>query len=154
MRERRYCRTVLGNLRVDLENGVVVGISFEEGFEPPEFACGCGVCGEIQDYIAGLLPSFSFRWAMKGTPFQCKVWEELCKIPYGETRSYGDIARAIGMPGASRAVGNACNRNPLLLVVPCHRVLGANGKITGFAAGVERKAFLLEMERRRTGSVL
>jgi O-6-methylguanine DNA methyltransferase len=148
MRERLYCRTLLGILRVDIEEDVVVGISFEDACEPSGFACGCSVCDEIKAYIAGSLTAFSFRWAMNGTAFQCKVWEELCKIPYGETRSYRDIANSIGMPGASRAVGNACNRNPLLFVIPCHRVVGASGKIAGFAAGVERKAFLLEMERK------
>ena len=84
---------------------------------------------------------------MVGTPFQQRVWQALQQIPYGATRTYGAIATAIGNPRASRAVGMACNKNPLLLIVPCHRVVGANGKLVGFAYGTEAKRWLLELER-------
>ena len=84
---------------------------------------------------------------MKGTAFQQNVWRALLEIPYGETRSYKQIAEAIGNPKAVRAVGMANNRNPLLVVVPCHRVIGANGKLIGYAAGIEKKEFLLRLEK-------
>ena len=82
-----------------------------------------------------------------GTAFQLRVWEELCRIEWGRTRSYGEIARAAGSPRGARAVGMACNRNPLLLVVPCHRVVGADGSLVGFGEGLELKRRLLELER-------
>ena len=83
----------------------------------------------------------------RGTVFQQQVWKVLCDIPYGETRSYKQIAEAIGNPKAVRAVGMANNRNPLLIVVPCHRVIGANGKLVGYGAGIEKKEFLLKLEK-------
>ena len=135
----------MGCLKVVFDDDCVVGVSFEDAAEGGVFE-ECDVVREIKEFLDGTRRSFSFRWSMRGTPFQCRVWEELTKIPYGEVRSYGEIARVLGVPGASRAVGGACNRNPLLFVVPCHRVVGARGGLTGFAAGVDRKAFLLEME--------
>ena len=147
-----FCDTVLGCLKVSFEDDVVVGISFDASSnEGVGCDTGCGVCRELEEYLYGSRVSFSFRWSMRGTPFQCDVWDELRNIPYGEVRSYADIARAIGRPGASRAVGNACNRNPLLFVVPCHRVVGSDGSIGGFAAGAERKRFLLSMENDVAG---
>jgi methylated-DNA-[protein]-cysteine S-methyltransferase len=89
--------------------------------------------------------------APEGTPFQQRVWRELCAIPYGETISYGQLAGRVGNPAASRAVGAANGRNPLPIVVPCHRVIGATGHLTGFRGGVRLKAFLLDLERRHTG---
>ena len=86
------------------------------------------------------------RWRARGTPFQQSVWDALAEIPYGELRSYRDIARTIGNPAAVRAVGAANGRNPLPIVVPCHRVIGSNGTLTGFAGGLEAKTFLLELE--------
>lgn len=83
---------------------------------------------------------------MMGTPFQQRVWRALLQIPYGTTRTYGEIASAIGNSRASRAVGMACNKNPLLLIVPCHRIVGANGTLTGFAYGTDAKRYLLELE--------
>ena len=83
---------------------------------------------------------------MKGTEFQKRVWKALCDIPYGETRSYKQIAQAIGNPKAVRAVGMANNKNPLLVIVPCHRVIGANGQLVGYASGLEKKRFLLQLE--------
>ncbi|MCC8169988.1 MAG: methylated-DNA--[protein]-cysteine S-methyltransferase, partial [Oscillospiraceae bacterium] len=82
-----------------------------------------------------------------GTDFQRRVWSELLKIPYGETRSYGQIAASIGNPKASRAVGSANNKNPIAIVIPCHRVIGANGSLTGYAGGLDIKSFLLETEK-------
>ena len=90
----------------------------------------------------------SLRVAARGTPFQEKVWQGLRAIPPGQTRSYGQLAAAIGRPGASRAVGAANHANPVGIVVPCHRVIGANGALTGYAGGLDRKRWLLEHERR------
>ena len=84
--------------------------------------------------------------SLKGTPFQMKVWEELRKIPYGETLSYGQIAENVGNPKAARAVGMANNKNPIMIIVPCHRVIGKNGKLVGYAGGVDIKEKLLKIE--------
>jgi methylated-DNA-[protein]-cysteine S-methyltransferase len=90
---------------------------------------------------------FDFALRPQGTPFQLSVWEELKRIPYGTTTSYGELARRIGNPAGSRAVGLANGKNPLPIVVPCHRVIGANGSLVGFGGGLERKRFLLDLER-------
>ena len=84
-----------------------------------------------------------------GTPFQQSVWSKLLDIPYGETRTYGEIALSLGKPGAARAVGMANHCNPIMLIIPCHRVIGAKGALTGFGGGIEQKRMLLELEKRR-----
>lgn len=101
---------------------------------------------EIQEYLSGQRETFSFPTEPHGTPFQESVWRELLQIPYGGTRSYGEIAKAIGIPGASRAVGNAVGANPLLLAIPCHRVICSDGTVGGFSAGLDLKRFLLSLE--------
>lgn len=101
---------------------------------------------EFEAYFAGRLQRFTLPLAASGTAFQQTVWQALCDIPYGETRSYGDIARAIGKPNAMRAVGAANGRNPLSIIVPCHRVIGQNGSLTGYAGGLEIKKALLQLE--------
>lgn len=103
---------------------------------------------QLQGYFAGKLEAFSLKLAFRGTEFQRKVWQALTTIPFGETRSYGEIAAQIGHPAAVRAVGAANGRNPISIVAPCHRVIGANGKLTGFAGGLTAKAFLLRLEMR------
>jgi methylated-DNA-[protein]-cysteine S-methyltransferase len=102
-------------------------------------------------YFSGKLKSFDLKLAPEGTEFQKSVWRALCKIPYGETRTYKDIAASIGNPKAYRAVGLANNRNPIAIIVPCHRVLGSNGKLTGYASGLDVKAFLLQLEENESG---
>lgn len=102
---------------------------------------------ELLEHFAGERVRFGVPLAPLGTPFQERVWQQLLAIPYGETRSYGELAAAIGKPTASRAVGAANGRNPLAIFVPCHRVIGANGALTGFAGGHEAKRFLLELEQ-------
>ena len=104
-------------------------------------------CAQLDAYFAGRHRRFSLPISPVGTAFQRRVWEELCRIEWGRTRSYGEIARAAGSPRGARAVGMACNRNPLLLVVPCHRVVGADGSLVGFGEGLELKRRLLELER-------
>ena len=103
---------------------------------------------EIMEYLKGERTSFDVAYELEGTEFQKKVWEELTKIPYGETRTYKEIAVAIGNPNACRAVGMANNKNPLMMIVPCHRVIGANGKLVGYGGGLAMKRELLAMERR------
>lgn len=103
-------------------------------------------CRQLREYFAGERKAFALPLAPAGTEFQKKVWAALRDIPWGETRSYGDIARAIGKPTACRAVGMANGRNPLPVFIPCHRVIGTNGSITGYSGGLEKKRFLLRLE--------
>lgn len=107
----------------------------------------CEAERQLNDYFSGKLTKFSLPLDFKGTEFQRKVWEALVTIPFGETRSYAQIASQVGSPKAVRAVGAANGKNPISIVAPCHRVIGTNGKLTGFAGGLEAKAFLLGMER-------
>jgi methylated-DNA-[protein]-cysteine S-methyltransferase len=101
---------------------------------------------QLREYFDGKRREFDLPLEPRGTEFQKKVWMALREIPFGETRSYGQIARRIGMPSASRAVGAANGRNPIPIIVPCHRVIGANGTLTGFGGGLENKALLLKLE--------
>lgn len=107
-----------------------------------------GLREQLRAYFRGELQAFDVPLAPVGTPFQLAVWAALRQVPYGTTCSYGELARAIGRPTAVRAVGAANGRNPICLVVPCHRVVGSGGSLTGYAGGVDRKAFLLDLERR------
>jgi methylated-DNA-[protein]-cysteine S-methyltransferase len=102
---------------------------------------------ELEAYFSGRLRVFEVPLAPEGTPFQCKVWDALLTIPYGATRSYGEQARAIGQPAAARAVGLANGRNPIAIIIPCHRVIGANGSLTGYGGGMARKKLLLDLEQ-------
>jgi methylated-DNA-[protein]-cysteine S-methyltransferase len=101
---------------------------------------------QLEEYFAGERRTFDLPLRPQGTAFQRRVWEALVEIPYGRTSSYGELARRIDNPGAARAVGLANNRNPLSIVVPCHRVIGADGSLTGYGGGLERKRWLLEHE--------
>lgn len=112
------------------------------------------VVEQLEAYFSGELREFDLDLKMDGTPFQRKVWNALRTIPYGETRTYGDIARQIGSPTAFRAVGLANGHNPIAVIVPCHRVIGANGSLTGFGGGLERKSKLLELERAAAAPTL
>lgn len=103
---------------------------------------------QVCEYLKGERLVFDFPYELRGTEFQQKVWDALCQIPYGETRTYKDVATMVGNPKASRAVGMANNRNPLMIVVPCHRVVGSSGKLVGYAGGLGMKESLLELEHR------
>jgi methylated-DNA-[protein]-cysteine S-methyltransferase len=103
---------------------------------------------QLQAYFLGELTEFDVPLAARGTEFQRRVWQALCAIRYGETESYGQLARRIGNPSASRAVGLANGKNPISIIVPCHRVIGADGSLTGYGGGMERKKWLLEHEKR------
>lgn len=105
---------------------------------------------QLNEYFSGQRTEFTLPLDLRGTPFQQRVWAELQHIPYGETCSYLDIARRLGDEKATRAVGSANGRNPVSIIVPCHRVIGANGKLTGYGGGMERKHWLLEHETRAT----
>jgi methylated-DNA-[protein]-cysteine S-methyltransferase len=105
---------------------------------------------QLAAYFAGKLREFHLPLEMAGTDFQLRVWNRLLQIPYGETRSYGELARALGTPAAVRAVGAANGANPIAIVVPCHRVIGSNGALTGYGGGLPLKRRLLELERSNT----
>jgi methylated-DNA-[protein]-cysteine S-methyltransferase len=101
---------------------------------------------QLEEYFTGSRDTFEVELSLRGNPFEQRVWAELLKIPYGETASYGQVATAIGAPSAPRAVGLANGRNPVAVIVPCHRVIGANGSLTGYGGGLERKRYLLDLE--------
>ncbi|CAB1262005.1 methylated-DNA--[protein]-cysteine S-methyltransferase [Clostridium sp. HV4-5-A1G] len=103
---------------------------------------------QVCEYLKGQRQTFDFPYELHGTEFQKKVWDVLCSIPYGETRTYKEVAEAVGNPKASRAVGMANNKNPLMIVIPCHRVVGTNGNLLGYAGGLDMKKALLELERK------
>jgi methylated-DNA-[protein]-cysteine S-methyltransferase len=109
---------------------------------------------QLEAYFAGERTDFDLELSLTGSEFQRRVWQALLTIPYGETRSYGEIAEQIGASGAARAVGLANGRNPIAIIVPCHRVIGASGSLTGYGGGLERKQSLLELERRRQSVTL
>ena len=109
---------------------------------------------QLDDYFAGKRRDFDFPVDPAGSPFQRSVWAALCEIPYGETWSYLQLATRIGNPKACRAVGLANGRNPIAVVVPCHRVIGANGSLTGYGGGMDRKRLLLDLERRTADAQL
>ena len=111
------------------------------------------VAGQLQEYFAGARTEFDVEVDLIGTEFQRRVWAALRTIPYGQTRSYGQIAEQIGSPGASRAVGLANGRNPVAIVVPCHRVIGAAGAMTGYGGGLDRKRALLDLEAKNPAHV-
>jgi len=122
-----------------------------EGWEADETAFPDAVA-QLEAYFAGERTDFELSLDLVGSEFQRRVWAALLTIPYGETRSYGEIARQIGSPGAFRAVGLANGHNPIGIIVPCHRVIGSNGSLTGYGGGLERKRALLEMEKSRDGT--
>ncbi|GAA0599347.1 methylated-DNA--[protein]-cysteine S-methyltransferase [Kutzneria viridogrisea] len=111
------------------------------------------VVEQLDEYFAGQRTEFDLPLAMRGTPFQLSVWHALTEIPYGETATYGELAQLLGKPGASRAVGLANGKNPIGIIVPCHRVIGSTGDLTGYGGGLERKRALLEFESGRLTGV-
>ncbi|MHA7662620.1 methylated-DNA--[protein]-cysteine S-methyltransferase [Mycolicibacterium sp. HS_4_1] len=122
-----------------------------DGWEPDQTAFQDAV-DQLTAYFAGDLQEFDLELDLVGTGFQRRVWGALLTIPYGETRSYGEIALQVGSPGASRAVGLANGHNPVGIIVPCHRVIGANGSLTGYGGGLDRKKLLLDLEKSRSGA--
>jgi methylated-DNA-[protein]-cysteine S-methyltransferase len=147
--------TPVGRLRLAGDEEGLRSISFQNRFQPAELAEGWQRIREpfreaivqLDAYFAGELRLFDLVLAPEGTPFQREVWSTLTTIPYGETLSYGELARRLGRSNASRAVGAANGRNPIPIIIPCHRVIGADGSLTGFGGGLEIKRRLLELER-------
>ena len=141
--------TVLGDVTLVEEDGAFLAISLKSIQEGTELETPViqEAHRQITEYLKGERKVFDLPIRLRGTDFQQQVWTALLDIPYGETRSYKQIAEAIGNPKGMRAVGMANNRNPLLIVVPCHRVIGANGSMVGYGEGVEMKEFLLRLEK-------
>lgn len=149
MRYGQYMDTGIGRLYLVEENGYLVRLDGgEAGAEDclQRTTLLDRAMQQLAEYFTGKRREFSLPIQMQGTEFQKKVWKALTQIPYGETRTYGEIAKSIGNPGGARAVGGACNRNPIMIVVPCHRVIGADGKLVGFGGGLEMKEALLGQE--------
>jgi methylated-DNA-[protein]-cysteine S-methyltransferase len=144
----------IGPLTLTAVGGVLTGVHMHEQRHIPKIPEECErddgglahVVEQLDAYFAGELLDFDVPMEMHGTEFQRRVWTALCDIPYGETISYGELARWVGNPKASRAVGLANGRNPVAIIVPCHRVIGADGSLTGYGGGLDRKVWLLEHE--------
>ncbi|MCZ4508478.1 methylated-DNA--[protein]-cysteine S-methyltransferase [Streptomyces sp. ActVer] len=162
MKQHTVIDSPYGPLTLVATDGVLSGLYMtdqrhrppEETFGEPDDTPFTEVIDELRAYFAGELKEFTVELHLDGTPFQRSVWERLRKIPYGETRSYGELADALGNPNASRAVGLANGKNPLGIIVPCHRVVGANGSLTGYGGGLERKRQLLDFERGEADTAL
>lgn len=147
-----YYETIVGKIGIAEENGAITNIYLCSEERPDltlekETELLAKAAKQLNEYFTGSRKSFDLPLAPQGTTFQQKVWNALKAIPYGETRSYGEIAKSIQQPKAARAVGMANNRNPIALVIPCHRVIGANGKLVGYAGGLEVKEKLLNIEK-------
>ena len=141
--------TGLGSVTFIEEDGALLAISMQRSLEgiEKETSLTKEAFTQLSEYLKGKRKTFDLPFKMRGTLFQEQVWNALLDIPYGETRSYKQIAEAIGNPKAVRAVGMANNRNPLLIIVPCHRVIGKNGSLVGYGEGLEMKEFLLRLEK-------
>jgi methylated-DNA-[protein]-cysteine S-methyltransferase len=150
------CDSPIGELLLLGDGHTLCGLYMQQGPRPRDIptrmhrssSAFIAVREQLKAYFAGQRRDFDLPLAMHGTAFQRGVWHALSAIPYGETLCYGELACRIGRPSAARAVGLANGRNPISVIVPCHRVIGANGDLTGYGGGVERKRMLLELERR------
>ena len=149
MRYGMYVDTCVGKLYLAEENECLVRLDGGEADKEDilqETSLLRDVARQLEEYFAGTRQQFDIPIHMEGSDFRKKVWIALTRIPYGETRTYGEIAEAIGSPGGARAVGGACNHNPIMIIVPCHRVIGGNGKLVGFGGGLPMKEALLRLE--------
>lgn len=154
MRRKCYFKSPIGVLCLEEEGNCIVGIyPGTEGVEDSvsETVLLKQAKQQLQEYFDGIRTEFTLPLKPAGTDFQRKVWKALQLIPYGETRSYKEIACQIGSPGAARAVGSANNKNPILILIPCHRVVGTDGKMVGFAWGLDAKEYLLNLEKCKNG---
>jgi methylated-DNA-[protein]-cysteine S-methyltransferase len=142
----------LGLLRIRAQGAAIIAIEFVVRQDRPARPDGttAEACRQLAEYFEGTRRLFELPLSPGGTDFQRGVWSALCAIPWGQTRSYGEIASQLGRPGAQRAVGAANRRNPIAVVIPCHRVIGRDGSLTGYAAGVARKQWLLALEQAST----
>lgn len=156
-----YIDSPLGRMFVQGDGQFVTGLFMPQhkGWRGPNatWRLSDGPFAEVREqlaqYFAGEREQFDVPLKLAGTPFQEQVWQELVRIPFGTTITYAQLAQRVGRPTASRAVGHANGRNPISIIVPCHRVIGANGKLTGYAGGVEKKEWLLAWERRSSSSL-
>ena len=157
MRSHTVVDSPCGPLTLVAEGAALCGLYMhEQRHRPAEATFGSAGAAEVfaiaetqlKEYFAGQRREFDIPLAFRGTPFQRAVWAALLDIPYGETASYGELAQLLGKPAAARAVGLANGRNPISIIVPCHRVIGSTGSLTGYGGGLERKRYLLDFERR------
>ena len=143
--------TEIGRIKISEKDEKIIGFVFSDYKKKDEIEKETDAIRktylQLKEYLSGKRKNFDIEIEMIGTEFQKKVWKELLNIPYGETRSYKDIAIAIGNGKACRAVGNANNKNPIAIIVPCHRVVGSNGSMTGYAGGLDIKEKLLKIEK-------
>lgn len=154
MKQHTVIDSPYGPLTLVADDGVLRGLYMAgQRHRPPEETFGerdetpfGAATDQLRAYFAGELKEFDLPLRLDGTDFQRSVWDQLCRIPYGEIRSYGELADALGNPKASRAVGLANGKNPIGIIVPCHRVVGANGSLTGYGGGLDRKQRLLDFE--------
>jgi methylated-DNA-[protein]-cysteine S-methyltransferase len=147
-------KSPIGDLQLVASASALVALHLPESDDPRDDSAELGtnpllrrVADQLAEYFARERREFDVPLAARGTAFQQRVWDALVRIPFGEIRSYGDIAKAIGRPAGSRAVGAANGKNPIAIIVPCHRVIGANGTLTGYGGGLPTKKWLLEHER-------
>ncbi|WP_037861141.1 methylated-DNA--[protein]-cysteine S-methyltransferase [Streptomyces sp. NRRL S-340] len=155
MKQHTVIDSPYGPLTLVAEDGVLCGLYMtdqrhrpaQETFGEPRSGAFAEAAEQLDAYFAGRRREFTLPLRLTGTPFQRRVWEQLRAIPYGETRTYGELAHALGNPQASRAVGLANGKNPIGIIVPCHRVIGANGSLTGYGGGLARKRRLLDFEQ-------
>ena len=149
-----YCfNSPIGIIKIE-DNGIAVtAVCIDKNFQG-DFGTASSVSKiaekQLKEYFCGKRRAFDLPIEPNGTEFQLKVWNALCQIPYGETRSYKEIAELIGSPKASRAVGGANNKNPIMIIIPCHRVIVADGSLIGYAGGIDTKEKLLELEKSNT----
>lgn len=154
--------SLIGSLNIAVSERGLVALEFDRGNFPPAKTKYLWqqstqktkpIADELREYFAGKRREFTFQLDLRGTPFQQQCWRALLAIPYGETRTYADIARSVRKPQAFRAVGMANNRNPIAIVVPCHRVIASDGTLCGYGGGLDVKRKLLELEGALTGSL-
>ncbi|MGY1737122.1 methylated-DNA--[protein]-cysteine S-methyltransferase [Geodermatophilus sp. SYSU D00684] len=153
MRTHAVVASPIGPLTVVADDGVLGRLYLsppgpEADLGARDDAALADVTGQLGEYLAGEREAFDLSLRPRGSDFELAVWERLTRIPYGATTTYGAVALAVGEPGGAQAVGLACGRNPLAIVVPCHRVVGADGSLVGFGGGLSRKRFLLDLEQR------
>lgn len=146
-----FYNSPIGSIQISGTETHVTSIQFVDSsptLSASDWALGKEAVGQLEEYFSGKRTQFDLPLAPEGTDFQQAVWQALQTIPFGVTACYGEIAAAIGKPKAARAIGQANNRNPIAIVIPCHRVIGANHKLTGYAGGLWRKEFLLNLENK------
>ncbi len=151
-----FRETSIGRIGIEDTDDSIVSVYFETDDVPKDVELGetpliREAFDQLESYLAGSLTEFSLPLRPEGTPFMKDVWRKLCEVPYGLTASYQDIAIAVGNPRAVRAVGQANNRNPIPIFIPCHRIIGKSGKLVGYGGGLALKKKLLELEKRNEG---